>query len=42
MLFCRKCEREVVIYGVSYSEGIRNNLNETREKLIVNGRPGGI
>ena len=38
MLFCRNCKKEVVIYGVSYSEGIGNNLNEIREKLEKEGK----
>ena len=38
MLFCRNCKKEVVIYGVSYSEGINNNLNKMREKFEEEGK----
>ena len=38
MLFCRKCKREVFIYGMSYSEGIDNKLDEMREKFEQEGK----
>jgi hypothetical protein len=38
MLYCNKCKREVVIYGVSYSEGIEDNLNELRDSIEQQGK----
>ena len=38
MLFCRNCKKEVVIYGVSYSEGMDDNLDKMREKFEEEGK----
>ncbi|MHA1230939.1 MAG: hypothetical protein ACTSPQ_09865 [Candidatus Helarchaeota archaeon] len=37
-LFCKKCNKEVIIYGVSYSEGIDSYLDEFREKMEKDGK----
>lgn len=38
MLYCQKCKKEVVIYGVSYSEGIEESLGQLRNGIQKEGR----
>ena len=38
MLFCNQCKKEVVIYGVSHSEGIEDDLNELRDNIEEQGK----
>ena len=38
MLFCRNCKKEVVIYGVSHTEGIDKKFDEMRQKLEAEGK----
>jgi len=45
MIYCKNCKKEVVVYGVSYSDGIDNKLeqllkvNEDEGKLILFNPP---
>ena len=38
MLYCKKCKKEVVIYGVSYSEGVDEALNQLRNQIEKEGK----
>ena len=38
MLFCEKCKKEVVIYGVSYSEGADEALKDLRKQIEAEGK----
>ena len=38
MLYCRNCKKEVVIYGVSYSEGADNALKDLRNQMEEEGK----
>ena len=38
MLFCKSCKKEVIIYGVSYKEGIDEELDQFRNKIEEEGK----
>ena len=38
MLFCKYCNKEVVIYGVSHSSGIDDDLDILRKKIEGEGK----
>ncbi len=38
MLYCTNCEKEVVIYGISYSEGADNQLKDMQKQLEKEGK----
>jgi len=38
MLYCGNCQKEVVIYGVSYKAGIDEDLDQLRKKIEREGK----
>ncbi len=38
MLFCKSCKKEVILYGVSYKEGIDEELDQFRNKIEEEGK----
>ncbi|MFX0138576.1 MAG: hypothetical protein ACFFDN_33340 [Candidatus Hodarchaeota archaeon] len=38
MLYCQNCKKEVVIYGVSYSEGVDEALKDLRKQMKEEGK----
>ena len=38
MLFCKNCKKEVIIYGIPYSEGNNDQLEKFREKIEKEGK----
>jgi len=38
VLFCKKCEKEVVIYGVNFGAVSNNDLDDLRKKIIEEGK----
>ncbi|MHA1292823.1 MAG: hypothetical protein ACTSQJ_09175 [Promethearchaeota archaeon] len=38
MLYCNKCQKEVIIYGVSYSSGVEEELENLSKKFESEGK----